>query len=82
MINYWRFPIRQLYCNHVKSWLHMCQMLQAEIKFTQLTQLFKFFVVTNKDGCGPSQPLQVLTSQNIRNSSYSAVMSRSLSRVR
>jgi len=43
MINYRRFSIRQLYCNHVKSWLHMCQMLQAEIKFTQLTQLCNFF---------------------------------------
>ena len=39
MIYYRRFTVLQLYYNHVKLWLHLCQMIQTEIKLTQLTQL-------------------------------------------
>ena len=55
-----RFYIRHLYCSHLKTWLHIVQMLQAEIKFTQLTQLCNIFVVTDKDGCFPRLSLLIL----------------------
>ena len=68
MINVRRFSIYQLYSNHVKTRLQVRKMHQAEIKLTQLAQLSNFFVVTDKDGCGPLLPVRVFTSQNIRNS--------------
>ena len=68
MINVTRLPIHRLYSNHVKTRLQVLEMLQAEIKLTQLTQLSKIFAVTDKDRCGPLLPLQNFTSQNIRNS--------------
>ena len=42
MINVRRFSIRQLYGNHIKSWLQVRQVPLAEIKITQLAQLFNF----------------------------------------
>ena len=42
MINARRFSIRQLYGNHVKSRLQVRYVPLAEIKITQLAQLFNF----------------------------------------
>ena len=43
MINVRRFSIRQLYGNHIKSWLQVRQVPLAEIKITQLAQLFNYY---------------------------------------
>jgi len=43
MINVRRFPIRQLYSNHVKTWLKVCEVLLDKIKLSQLAQLCNFF---------------------------------------
>ena len=79
MINVRRLSIHQFYGNHVKSWLQARQAPLAEIKITQLAQLFNFSKSPSVMDVNPLIYLRVLTSQNKRNSSKSAIMSFSTS---
>ena len=79
MKNVRRLSIHQLYGNHVKSWLQVRHVPLAEIKIIQLAQLFNFSRSPSVMDVNPLISLRVLTSQNTRNSSKSAIMSFSTS---